>query len=203
MIKTITKATLPVMAAFALLFAGSSSFGQTSTSTSKSPTRNSTMASTTALTDSQFAKQAAEGNYAEIKLGQLAAQDGTSKTVQNFGQRMVADHTEAENQLKTAAAKDKITLPTAVSAQDQATYKTLSKLSGQQFDKAYAQDMVKDHKVDIAKFQHEANDGKDTSIKSFASKTLPTLQTHMRMAQQMSQKVSASNTTNGTTTPIG
>lgn len=197
MIKTITKATFAVASAFALLFAGSAAFGQTS-ATSKNTMSNSTA---TAMSDSQFAKEAAQANYAEIKFGQLAAQDGTSTTVKNFGQRMVADHTEAENQLKTAAAKDKITLPTALSSQDQTTYNQLSKLSGEQFDKTYAQDMLKDHKADIAKFQHEANDGKDAAIKSFASSTLPTLQTHMRMAQQMSQKVSASNTTNSTTTP--
>lgn len=122
--------------------------------------------------------------------------------MKNFGQRMVADHTEVENQLKTAAAKDKIALPASLSAQYQATYNRLSRLSGDQFDKAYAQDMVKDHKADISNFQLEANDGKEASIKSFASKTLPTLRTHMRMAQQMPQKVSASNTTSGkTTTP--
>jgi putative membrane protein len=193
--KIAMKVSLPIVAAAALLFAGSGAFAQTST-THNTGAVNST---TTTISDSQFAKQAAQSDLAEVKLGQLAEQKGTDSTVKDFGKRMVTDHSNAQDQLKTAAAKDNITLPTTLSAKDQATYDQLSKLSGTQFDKAYAQDMVKDHTMDISQFQHEANDGKDASIKSFASDTLPTLQEHLRLAKQMSQTVSASTTTTSRT----
>ena len=80
----------------------------------------------------------------------------------------------------------------------------LSKLSVVQFDKAYAEDMVKDHTMDVAKFKHEANSGKNSSIKSFASQTLPTLQDHLNMAKHMSQMESASanGSANSTAKPI-
>jgi putative membrane protein len=59
----------------------------------------------------------------------------------------------------------------------------LSKLSGAQFDRAYMQDMVKDHEEDVAEFQREANNGSDPDVKAFAGKTLPTLQSHLQSAQ--------------------
>jgi putative membrane protein len=205
----------PLVASLALLFASTIAFGQASTTTPtngsnesgttmQQTTRSShtsTSTATTSTSDAQFAKEASQANLGEIKLGQLAQQKGTNTSVRDFGQQMVTDHQNAQDKLKDAAQKDNITLPTTLSAKDQATYDRLSKLSGSQFDKAYAQDMVKDHTTDVAKFKHEASSGKSASIKSFASQTLPTLQQHLNMAKQMSQTVSASNTTNGTAKP--
>ncbi|MFZ3214548.1 MAG: DUF4142 domain-containing protein [Candidatus Acidiferrales bacterium] len=73
----------------------------------------------------------------------------------------------------------------------QATYDRLAKLSGEAFDRAYARDMVRDHRSDVATFRYEANDGKDTAIKNFASQTLPTLETHLKLAHEMYHSVSA------------
>jgi putative membrane protein len=149
----------------------------------------------TAVSDTQFAKKAAQGGMAEVKLGQLAQEKGTSDSVKKFGQRMVADHTKAGDELKRAVAQENITLPDDISAKDKATYDSLSKLSGAAFDRAYARDMVKDHEEDIADFNKEANGGKNAAIKDFATQTLPTLQDHLKEAKEMRQNVSASNPT--------
>jgi putative membrane protein len=149
----------------------------------------------TAVSDTQFAKKAAQGGIAEVKLGQLAQEKGTSDSVKKFGQRMVEDHTKAGDELKRAASQENITVPDDISAKDKATYDELSKLSGAAFDRAYARDMVKDHEEDIADFNKEANGGRNTSIKDFATRTLPTLQDHLKEAKEMRQNVSASNPT--------
>jgi putative membrane protein len=149
----------------------------------------------TAVSDAQFARKATQGGMAEVKLGQLAREKGTSDSVKKFGQRMVEDHTKAGDELKRAASQESITLPDDISAKDKATYDSLSKLSGAAFDRAYARDMVKDHEEDIADFNKEANGGKNTSIKDFATQTLPTLQDHLKEAKEMRQNVSASNPT--------
>jgi putative membrane protein len=154
---------------------------------------NAQKPATTAVSDTQFAKKAAQGGMAEVKLGQLAQQKGTSDSVKKFGQRMMGDHSKAGGELKRAAAQDNIALPDDVSAKDKATYNELTKLSGAAFDRAYARDMVKDHEEDIADFNKEANGGKNTSIKDFATRTLPTLQDHLKEAKEMRQNVSASN----------
>jgi putative membrane protein len=143
------------------------------------------------MSDKQFAREAAAGGLAEVKLGQLALDKGHSDAVKNFGQKMVDDHTKANSELQAAAAKSNITLPTVeVKPADQATYDRLSKLTGAAFDRAYARDMVQDHIHDVAAFKQEANYGTDPAIKAFASATLPTLVEHLKMAREMKQAVS-------------
>src|ERR1700675_4342252 len=142
-----------------------------------------------AMGDAHFAKEAAQGGMAEVKLGQLAQEKGSSDSVKSFGKRMVDDHSKAGDKLKEVASRESITLPTDISAKDQAIYNRLSKLNGAAFDRAYARDMVKDHETDVAAFQREANGGKDDSLKSFASDALPTLQDHLKEAKAMMKPV--------------
>jgi putative membrane protein len=126
---------------------------------------------------------------AEVQMGQLATQKASNPDVKAFGQQMVDDHTKANNELKDIASKKGLTLPTGLDAKDQATYDRLSKLSGAEFDRAYMADMVRDHRADIAEFEKEASQGSDPDIKSFASKTLPTLRHHLEMAESTDAKV--------------
>lgn len=151
------------------------------------PSQDSAPAKPAAKTpsDEQFAREAAGGGLAEVKLGQLAVDKGNSDVVKTFGQKMVDDHSKANSELQAVAAKSNITLPTTVSPADQATYDRLSKLSGAAFDRAYARGMVQDHIHDVAAFKQEANYGKDPAIKAFASATLPTLTDHLKMARDM------------------
>jgi putative membrane protein len=110
---------------------------------------------------------------------------------------MVGDHSKANDQLKSTASQENMPLPDSLSAKDQATYDSLSKLSGTDFDKAYAHDMVKDHREDIAEFKSESANGQDQAIKDFATQTLPTLQEHLKMARQMLHEVDPSSATMG------
>ena len=141
--------------------------------------------------DTMFAQKAAQGGMAEVQLGQLAVQNGASDHVKQFGQRMVDDHSKANDQLKALASQENITLPTSLNAKDQALVNRLQGMKGAAFDKAYMRDMVKDHEQDIADFQKESTGGTDAGLKTFATKTLPTLQEHLRMAKEASQSVGA------------
>lgn len=139
--------------------------------------------------DASFTKQAAMGGMAEIKMGHLAEQKGTNPTVKAFGKRMVTDHTKADDQLKQVAAKDKLMLPSGIDKDQQAMYSNLAGLSGAEFDKAYAQDMVTDHEQTMQVFQQELSSGANPDLKKFASDTLPTIQDHLKMAKQMQTTV--------------
>jgi putative membrane protein len=139
--------------------------------------------------DNTFATNAAEGGMAEVQLGNLAKDHASSPDVKSFGQTMVDDHTKANDELKSIAAKKNITLPASLNAKDQATYDRLSKLNGAAFDKAYMRDMVSDHRTDVKEFQNEADHGADPDLKSFAGKTLPTLQHHLQLAEGTEEKV--------------
>lgn len=139
--------------------------------------------------DNGFMTKAAQGGLAEVELGRMAATHASNQQVKQFGQRMVDDHSKANNELQEIAAQEGVTLPTTLDAKDQAEKDKLSSLNGSDFDKAYMEDMVKDHRADIAEFKKEANSGTDPSLKTFAGKTLPTLQEHLTLAESAEKEV--------------
>jgi putative membrane protein len=133
--------------------------------------------------DKTFATKAATGGMAEVSLGELAQRNATSPQVKQFGERVIADHTKANDQLKAIARQQNLTLPTNLDAADRATEQRLQTMKGDAFDTAYMHDMVQDHQKDIADFQQEANSGQDPALKAFAQQALPILQQHLQMAQ--------------------
>ncbi len=143
--------------------------------------------------DSRFVTNAAEGGLAEVQLGQLAKEKASNKSVQDFGAQMVKDHTEANNDLKSVASSKGVTVPDSLNAKDKALYDRLSKLSGSQFDRAYMNAMVKDHQEDVSEFRKVSRTAKDPDVKSFASKTLPTLEHHLQMAEQTQKQLGATS----------
>jgi putative membrane protein len=138
--------------------------------------------------DRTFVKKAAQGGLAEVELGKLATEKASSDEVKKFGQRMVDDHSKANDQLKQVASKLGVNVPDKLSPKDQATKDRLSKLSGEQFDAAYMRDMVKDHTKDVAEFRHESEKAKNDEVKNFASQALPTLEDHLKQAKSISPK---------------
>jgi putative membrane protein len=141
--------------------------------------------------DQGFVKEAAIGGMAEVELGQLASTKATNEKVKAFGQRMVADHGKANDELKALASSKKMTVPASVDAKHKATHDRLEKLSGAAFDRAYVSDMLADHRKDVADFKHQAMTAKDPDVKQFASKTLPTLEEHLKMVEDLSKEVGA------------
>ncbi len=147
--------------------------------------------------DKTFIKKAAEGGLAEVELGQLAAQKASSPEVRQFGQRMVDDHSKANDQLKQVASQKGVTVPDKLTAKDAATKAKLEKLSGEAFDRAYMKDMVSDHTKDVSEFQDASQTARDPDVKDFVSKTLPTLQEHLNQAQSIAPKVAKSGRPGG------
>ncbi len=133
--------------------------------------------------DQQFLVKAAEGDLAEIQLGKLAQQNGTSDATKQFGQQLVTDHQKSLDQIKSIADSKGITLPSQASSKGQSEYDKLSKLSGNEFDTAFNKYVAREHMKDISEFRREAEKGKDAEIKSYAQQSLPVLQQHHEMAQ--------------------
>lgn len=129
--------------------------------------------------DAKFAVEAADGGLTEVELGQLALAKAVSPAVKEFGAMMVKDHAKANEQLKTLAKNKGITLPQTMSRYNQQIKNELKFKSGQSFDKAYVQAMIKDHKDDIESFQSAVKDLQDTDLKKFAAGTLPVLKKHL------------------------
>jgi putative membrane protein len=139
--------------------------------------------------DKHFISEAAEGGLAEVELGRLAENKASNPKVKDFGQKMVEDHSKANSELKHTAQKLGVSVPDHISATQLAEKTKLSAYSGTHFDRSYMDAMLKDHRDDIAAFKREAADGENAEIKSFASKTLPTLEEHLRLAEKTEREV--------------
>ena len=113
----------------------------------------SSAATTLAAGDKAFVKEAAIGGMAEVDLGTLAKEKASNPDVKQFGDRMVTDHSKANDELKQWAQQKNVTLPAEIDAKHKATHERLAKLSGAAFDKAYMADMVEDHVKDVAAFK--------------------------------------------------
>lgn len=127
--------------------------------------------------DKTFMMNAAKGGMMEVEMGKMAAQNGQSADVKKFGNRMVTDHSKANNELMALAKEEGVSLPGAKSA---GKWKS---------DKDYMNDMVKDHQKDLAEFQKEAQSGTDPDLKAFAAKGAKMVSGHLKMAQETQGKL--------------
>lgn len=139
--------------------------------------------------DKMFMKEAAIGGVAEIELGQMAQGKAGDAQVKQFGERMVKDHSKADDQLKALAKSQHVALPTELDPRHKAAKDRLDKLSGANFDQSYMRLMVQEHTKTIDKFKREAEHGQDKTVKDFARQTLPVLQSHLQEAQKIEAKL--------------
>jgi putative membrane protein len=185
-------------AAVISLFAAASAFAQTSaqptTGKSSPPAASSGKTSTQGApgvsgNDRKFMEKTAQHGIAEVKMGELAQQKASNPQVKDFGARMARDHGKANDELKKLASSKGIQLPSDTDKEHQSKMAKMQDKSGSDFDKAYMADMVADHKKDVTEFKKQAKAANDPELKAFAEKTLPTLEEHLKLAQDTDKAV--------------
>jgi putative membrane protein len=149
--------------------------------------------------DRRFVRRALEAGIAQVQLGQLAVEKGSSQQVKQFGQKMIDDHSKIKAEMKTFAEQIGVTAPTQPPRNDRKTIAKLSALSGPAFDRAYIKSVVKDHQANLRNFQEEAASGQNASLKSTALSGSKTINDHLQIAQQMAmdQKIDVAAISNG------
>jgi putative membrane protein len=130
-----------------------------------------------------FLKNAIEGNYAEVSMGDLAQKNGQSDGVKSFGKMLSTDHAAANQKATDAAKSIGMDAPSGPSAKQKADYDKMSKTSGTEFDKMFATHMIADHKKDIAEYK-KASKMKDAAGE-YASGEIDTLQKHLDTAESL------------------
>lgn len=143
--------------------------------------------------DADFAVKAAEDNMLEIRLAQLAESNASSSEVKSFAKAIIADHNKTNEELTRLAMNKGITLPASLSDKCQKKYDDIAGKSGREFDKAFAEYMVKDHKDAVDNFKEEARDGNDPELRQFAASTLTSLEHHLAMAEDLEDMVKKAN----------
>jgi putative membrane protein len=139
--------------------------------------------------DTEFAVSAADASMMEVQLGSLALSKAASPKVKEFAQAMIDDHTKATQELTTLAQTKNISLPSALSEKCQKKYSDMMEKSGSDFDKAYSDLMVKDHKDVVDLFKKAADDAKDADVKAWASGKVSALEHHLTMAKELEDAV--------------
>jgi putative membrane protein len=138
-----------------------------------------------AFSDAEFVTKAGSSGIKEVLMGKLGQTMGQSDAVKQFAETIVADHTKANTELMAAAKAAGMSVPESPSPEDQKELDMMKEHKGADFDKHFAEHMVKGHEKSVAMFTTASKEARDPNLKAFAAKTLPTLQQHLEMAKKL------------------
>ncbi len=172
-ITVVTRCSVALVGLAVITLAGTASAEKDKAQTSAS----GKSASTLSAKDKRFINEAAKGGMMEVEGGKMAAQNGKHPDVKKFGNRMVADHSKANAELKTIASSKGAQLPAGIAAPKWTN------------DKKYVDMMVKDHEKDLSEFRAEASGGTDPDLKKFAGKTSKVIEKHLQMIKEIQGKL--------------
>jgi putative membrane protein len=177
--------------------------GQTGTAPSTGAP-GATTAGTVSKADQKIIVDLAQGNMAEIELAKLAQSKSQNDQVKTFAQQMIDDHTKALTEVQQLAQSKGVMLSNELDQKHKAELDKLAALSGDAFDRAYmAQAGVSDHKKMHAMLAQDEKRAKDPDVKALAARMLPTVDQHLKSAQQMQMAKGTSKGTKGATTTGG
>jgi putative membrane protein len=138
--------------------------------------------------DQTFVTKASGAGMAEVEFGELGSAHAMNAEVKRFAERMVTDHQKANEELKGLARKKNYTLASGPMKEHQEAAARVGKLQGEQFDRDFMAQMVKDHEAAVELFSSEAQSGQDAELKAWAAKTLPTLREHLQLAKALATR---------------
>jgi putative membrane protein len=161
----------------------------------------------------RFVEQALFDGRAEVEIGNMALRQSSNDQVKEFAQRLINDHTSADKKLEQIAKEygvSEITAPSKTgpayrSSQERtsmnktgidpktnqpapgprAASDPLANMTGKDFDRAFAQQMIRDHQQTITDFEAARSTVMNADLKAFITETLPTLQEHLQHAREL------------------
>jgi predicted outer membrane protein len=149
-----------------------------------------------------FPFKAYQDGKGEIAISALALLKSSNNDVLAFAQRMINDHGKANDQLSSLAGQKNIALPQELAPDQVLAYVTLNALSGQEFDRAYAEYNVNAHEKAVAEFTTQSQQASDADIRQFAQSLLPVLNEHLTQAKALSQSVGASSSSSSASASV-
>jgi putative membrane protein len=144
-------------------------------------------------TDATFLQQAVHTESTEAQIGQLAVTKSSNDGVQKLGQMLIDDHTASGQEATRLANTLQVSLPMNSAGDQEATYRSLSGLSGTSFDSAFINAVIKNSEASIADYKAQAVSG-DGEVAAYADKTLPLLEKHLQMARMLKMRATEHNT---------
>jgi putative membrane protein len=135
--------------------------------------------------DMEFANKAATAGKAEVELAKVGTEKAADPDVKTFADRLVQDHTKANEQLTQIMQSKGMEMPAEEPAEAKAEYDRITALSGNEFDREFMMHWVSSHEKGVELYSTEAESGQDPELKQFAADTLPTLQEHLDEAKRI------------------
>jgi len=135
--------------------------------------------------DMDFMNRATYINLGEVGSGNIAVQKAMNTPVKDFGSMMIADHTNAHQQLSSIASDNGYTLPSETDQEHKSMANMLMMLDGDTFDSTYMYMMVQGHDKAIALHQDELQNGKNKAVKEYAQDKLEVIQHHRHLADSL------------------
>lgn len=136
--------------------------------------------------------KASQSNIAEIEEGRLALTHSKNPQVQALGNRLVQDHSKAQDTLEALAAANGLKLPTKPNAKQQQEIAQLGGLEGAAFDKLFAASEVGAHRKSITEMSRAASTVKSPALEAWVKDSIPVLQQHLQLSQNLPSQVAIS-----------
>jgi putative membrane protein len=133
--------------------------------------------------EQSYVQSAQTINQAELALGQLAQQRGSSDEVKQMARNMVDRHSALSAQLADLARERAIPTAQHPSTVDDRAYVRLGKLSGTSFDEAFKQAVADAHTRELALHRGEIERGGDAGLRSYAQSRVSALEASMEQAK--------------------
>lgn len=135
--------------------------------------------------DKEFLVKVATCNNAEIEIGKLADRRSNSANVKEFATTLVKDHKAAYNKLGDLIKNRKVGVAAGLEKETRDEIKRLSKLEGSEFDRAFLDHMIREHKKAISIFENQVKNGEEADIRDYAKEMLPHLRQHLKKAESL------------------
>lgn len=164
-------------------------YGATGSGTETMPSTGSSTTAQITRKEINFVREAGTGGLMEVQMGQAALANSANASIKSLGQRLVDDHTKANDQLKMIATQKGLTVPTQLSNSQTEMLNHLAALKGAEFDQAFQKHAVQDHEKDLKLYQKAASSLSDPELKAFAAQTIPILQQHLDMSKNLDSGV--------------
>jgi putative membrane protein len=183
-IKKLIVASIGIVSASALVCLPGIAQNRQETMSPSSGSMSGSMSSVSKL-DRDFMTKAAQSDMTEIQTSQLALQKSQNREIRDYAQKMIQQHTNSSKELMQIAQSKGVTLPKDVGSKNQPLVSKLSKLSGQEFDRAYMQGQIQSHQKTLNEYQAYLQKGQQQELIAFANKIAPLVSQHLEMAQGM------------------
>lgn len=140
--------------------------------------------------DTLFVQGAFQEGLKEIELGRIGIQRAQNLDLRLLAQRIFDDYFRANEQLIYIARENEIAVPSRVRSSD---LERLRALTGLEFDQMFIRHLLKDQRADIKRYEVAARNARRPEVREFAATTLPVLQEHLRIAQNIGRLAGMEN----------